>query len=207
LFDIRRGVFEVQKTTAPFGCAPCGEAVDEPETVDDMTNLSNKNTYAAVDSSSLNLATLKNTASDWAFGKTITVQLKIGSTGLDRNGGVVLNYHAEPINNTTQIRYLAVVLDVSRGQLRLLRYINNTFSLETQEFFNVKTNVWYELAVTTIFNGTNVALTISAQELGGQASATINTTISPEQYGTPMGAFGLYASRSFTYFNRLTIVE
>lgn len=207
LFDVRRGVFEVQKTTAPFGCAPCSEAVDEPETIEDRTAVYSKNTYAAVDSSSLNIATLKNTASDWAFGKTITVQLKLSADGLDRNGGVVINYHHEPINGTTQIRYLAAVLDVSRGQLRLLRYINNTFTVETQEFFNVKTNVWYDLSVTTIFNGTNVALTVAARELDGTNGATINTTISPEQYGTPMGAFGLYASRAFTYFNKLTIDE
>jgi hypothetical protein len=207
LFDVRRGVFEVQKTTAPFGCAPCSESTDEPENIEDRTAVYSKNTYAAIDSSSLNIATLKNTASDWAFGKTITVQLKIGSAGLDRNGGVIINYHHEPTNGTTQIRYLAAVLDVSRGQLRLLRYINNTFSVEAQEFLNVKTNVWYALAITVIFNGTNVAITVAAQDLSGNSGATINTTISPEQYGTPMGAAGLYANRSFTYFNRLTITE
>lgn len=207
LFDVRRGVFEVEKTTAPFGCAPCSEATEEPETIEDRTAVYSKNTYTAVDSSSLNIATLKNTASDWAFGKTITVQLKISPTGLDRNGGVVINYHVEPINGTTQIRYLAAVLDVSRGQLRLLRYINNTFSVETQEFLNVKTNVWYTIAVTAIFNGTNVALTVAVQELDGTGAATINTTITPAQYGTPMGAFGLYSNRSFTHFNRLTIDE
>lgn len=208
LFDVRRGAFQIEKTPAPFGCAPCGETETPPDTLEDAAKLGLKNTYATVDSSSLNLATLKNSASDWAYGKTITVQLKISANGLDRNGGVVLNYHYEPINNTTQVRYLAVVLDVSRGQLRLLRYINNTFTTETQEFFNVKTNVWYDIAVTTVFNGVNIGLNIAAQEVGApQNQVTINTTISPEQYGAPMGAVGLYASRSFTYFNKLTIVE
>jgi len=207
IFDIRRGVFQIERTTAPFGCAPCSEAPAEAEN-SDPRQLVDKNTYATVDSSSLNLATLKNSASDWAYGKTITAQFKISPAGLDRNGGVIINYRHERNNGAPQIRYLAAVLDVSRGQLRLLRYTNDSFVAEAQEFFNVKTNVWYNVAVTTIFNGGNIGLIVSAREaINPENNVTISTNLSLEQYGDAIGAAGLYANRAFTYFNKLTITD
>lgn len=207
IFDVRRGVFQIERTTAPFGCAPCGEAQIETEN-SDPRQLANKNTYATVDSSGLNLATLKNSASDWAYGKKITAQFKISSAGLDRNGGVIINYRHERNNAAPQIKYLAAVLDISRGQLRLLRYTNDSFVVEAQESLNVKTNVWYNVAVTTVFNGNNIGLIVSAAEtINPENGVTISTNLSLEQYGSPIGAAGLYANRSFTYFNKLTITD
>lgn len=207
LFETRRGTFKVAATTAPFGCVPCGTNPDDaPDTEAGLIKTTNRNTYAAVDNSTISLATFKNCATDWAYGKTISVQFKIGPDGLDRNGGMIVNYYHDTSTTTPQIKYIAALLDVSRSELRVLRYVNNSSVVEAQEFFPVKTNQWYNLAVTPIFNGTSVTINVVAAELSATArSVELTTAITMDKYGPPTGSFGLYANRSFTYFNRFTI--
>lgn len=207
LFETRRGTFKVIATDAPFGCVPCGQDSSvAPNTEADLKKTSSRNTYAAVDNSNTSLATFKNCATDWAYGKTISVQFKIGRDGLDRNGGLIINYYHDTSTTTPQVKYLAAVLDVSRGQLRLLRYVNNSYVTEAQEFFTVKTNQWYDMAVTPIFNGASVTIRVTATSVENpDRRVELVTAVPMNKYGQPTGAFGLYSSRSFTYFNRFTI--
>jgi hypothetical protein len=206
LFEVRNGVFSIQTTDAPYACAPCGAQTAPPNTFEEIISTSLRNTYAATDNNATNVAILKNAATDWALGKTIDVQLKIGGDGLARNGGVVINYYRNTAGATPQIRYLVAVLDVSRSQLRLLRYVNNSFTIETQEQFLVRTNQWYSLSVTPTFTGANVNLQITAAELSPtNSTVSINTSVTLENYGPLTGTFGLYANRSYTYFNKFGI--
>lgn len=206
LFDVRSGSFSIQATKAPYACAPCGEQDTPPTSLEEIIATSTRNTFAATDNGAVSVAILKTAATDWAFGKTISAQLKISGDGLSRNGGLVVNYYHDTESQPQQIRYLAVVLDVSRSQLRVLRYVNNSFTIEAQENFNVKTNSWYALSVTPTFSGTNVNLNITAQELSlANPTAAISTSISLANYGRLTGTFGLYANRSYTYFNRFSI--
>lgn len=206
LFDVRSGSFSIKTTPAPYACAPCGEQSNPPTSFDEAIATVPRNTFAADSNSEVSIAILKTAATDWALGKTISTQIKISGDGLARNGGIVVNYYHNTTVSPPQVRYLAVVLDVSRSQLRVLRYVNNAFTIEAQERFDVKTNQWYSLSVTPVFSGTGVNLAVSAEELSpARPDAIINTSVSLANYGPLTGTFGLYASRSYTYFNRFSI--
>lgn len=206
LFDVRSGVFSLQITAAPYACAPCGGQTNPPGSLAEIIATAPRNTYAATDNNVTSIAVLKNSATDWALNKTISIQLKIGSDGLARNGGIVVNYYHNTASGAPQIRYLAAVLDVSRSQLRLLRYVNNSFTIEAQEQFQVRTNQWYALSVTPTFTGSSVNLQITAEELSeNNPTAAINTSVTLQNYGPLTGTFGLYANRSYTYFNKFSI--
>jgi len=112
LFEVVQGVFTAKKTEAPFGCVPCSAGVAPPNTQEGRFDLTLRNTYYSVDSGGVALSMLKNAATDWAFGRAITTQLKIDSTGLDRNGGIVINYRKVSVGGVLQTKYFAAVLDV-----------------------------------------------------------------------------------------------
>ena len=208
LFDVRAGSFEIVNTAAPYACEPCGEQNTAPQTWSEIIATNPRNTYTATDNNNTSIAVFKNAATDWALGKTISAQIKISGDGLSRNGGIVLNYFHDSATSPPQIRYIAVVLDVSRSQLRVLRYTNNAFTIEAQELFNVKTNQWYNLAARPVFNGTGVTLNITAEEMSeNRITATINTSITLQNYGPLTGTAGLYANRAYTYFNKFLIAE
>ena len=206
LFDIKRGTFNMEATLAPFGCVPCGGQTSAPTTIEGQRQQTGRNTYATTSSASTNIAILKNCATDWAYNKNIGTQLKISSNGLDRNGGMVINYFYDNTTTNTQIKYLAAVLDVSRGQLRLLRYVNDSFVAEGAVDFPVLTNTWYDMTVTPMFTGSNIVIKIKVHELEPAArTVELNVPLTIEKYGPPTGAYGLFSSRSWTYFNRFTI--
>lgn len=206
LFDVKRGTFKTEATFAPFGCVPCGNQVVAPTSAEGQRQKTGRNTYATTSSASTNIAILKNCATDWAYNKNIGAQFKISSNGLDRNGGIVINYFHDNATTNTQVKYLAAVLDVSRGQLRLLRYVNDSFVPEGSVDFPVLTNTWYEMTVTPMFTGTGIVIKINVQELE-PAARTVELTVplTLDKYGPPTGTYGLFSSRAWTYFNRFTV--
>ena len=209
LFDAVQGVFSSAKTPAPFGCVPCGlEGSTPPSTQADMFALNEHNTYLAVDTGAVALSLFKNSASDWAFGRVITTQLKIGADGLDRNGGIVINYRKVNVNGIEQTRYFAATIDVGRGQMRLLNYINNSYTVYASVPMPVKTNQWYKMSVHPSVRGVYVYLNIIAEEMtadGGTVAQIIDYRIPLADYEPQTGAFGLYTERSYTYFNAFMI--
>lgn len=205
LFDAIQGVFSSDRIAAPFGCIPCGG--DGPAMPADMSALSLRNTYLATDTGGVALSLLKNAASDWAFGRLVTAQFKIGSAGVDRNGGVVINYRKVSRNGVLQTKYYAAVIDVGRGQLSLLDYTNNTASIAASVPMPVVTNQWYKMSVYPTIQGTYVYLNVTAEEMktGGAVAKIIDYRVPLADYEPQTGAFGLYAERSYTYFNAFTI--
>lgn len=212
-FNTQYGTFLAASVLAPPPCAYCdinGNPLpqDPDNFLSDNYTLSAHNTYAATDSGNINIATLKNCATNWNIGQTVTTELRISSAGVERNGGLVLNFRrylsALQIVYTT---YIAVVIDSSKSQLRVLRYTNNSVTVESSVNVRIKTNTWYRLSATPNINGNNVIINAIVEEmtLNNPATANIAVNISATNYGAFTGAAGLFTSRAYTYFNKFTI--
>lgn len=205
-FETKSGLFSTQSTIAPPICADsdCGTPA---------AGFTQHNTYAAVDNSGLNIAIFKNCATDWAIDKTIAVEFKIGASGLERNGGLLLNYlkYSAPTLNGSAIRttFVAITLDVNRGRLRVLRYTNGLPTVEVEAVMAVRTDSWYRISATPVVNGNYVAISATAENLTDPTQATVSTSvqIAAASYGTLTGQSGLFAGRSNTYFNKFTIED
>ena len=211
MFETKNGVFIGQRTFAPMGCAPCGgdPVVVPTNTYADSIALTDHYTYLATDSGTVAISTFKNAASDWAFGKHIVTQLKIGPGGVERNGGIVINYRQQTFGNNTQIRYFAAVLDIGKGRARLLEYTNSSFVVRSYVELPLKTNQWYELGVQPTLLGLTVRInvTISEMTLDNPVTASFYYNVPLSEYEPQTGLFGLYADRSYTNFNKFTISE
>lgn len=210
-FTARSGTFSVLPVAAPPACPSCIADELDPDEINATTNtLSNKNVYVAESTVEINLATFNNSATDWAINKTISTELRIATSGTERNGGLVLNY-LRSLNEAQQIQttFIAVVLDASRGQLRVLRYTNNFVTLEGVAAMTVRTGAWYRISATPVLDGSNVALNVYAEEMTttNKTTASMSVQIEAGSYGPAIGAAGVVAARSYTYFNKFTIVE
>lgn len=206
LFEVIQGVFTARKTEAPFGCVPCNTGTI-PDTQAGRLELKTKNTYYAIDTGNVALSLLKNAATDWAFGRAITAQLKIDSTGLDRNGGIVINYRKVSVGGVLQTRYFVAVVDVSKGQLRLLDYTNNSYIVLASVPYRVQTDKWYSLTVYPTIRDAHVFINVVAAEMiaNGDRAEIIDYRLRLEDYEPQTGAFGLYTQRSYTFFNAFMI--
>ncbi|NDD52296.1 hypothetical protein EBZ39_00190 [bacterium] len=210
-FQVQTGKFDIANVLSPPGCSSCVSAEIDIETINATGNdLTTKPTYIAISSSTLNIATFKNSATDWTLNKTITAEIRIGTGGLERNGGIVLNYQ-KTLNaaQQRQTTFVVAVLDAARGQVRVLRYTNNFVTLESAATMTIKTGSWYRLYVTPVSDGNSIALNVYAEEMTTTNPATVNMTVQIDaaSYGDLIGAAGLFTSRSYTYFNKFTIVE
>lgn len=201
------GTFSTEKIKAPFGCVPCNQEPSPTITASASQQLTEHNTLFSDNGAVVSLALLKASQSDWSVGRTVTTKLKIAPTGLNRDGGLVLNYRTAVVNGATQIKYYAVVVDVSRGSLRLLSYTNGAATVLAQVPFPATTDTWYKISATpTIVNNT-VAFNLNVMQHDNPAvSAVINDFLVPlSDYEPLTGTFGLYANKSNTYFNDLQI--
>jgi hypothetical protein len=203
LFDAIAGVFRGAAVPAPYGCMACGSDVAPPKTYEEKIALVTRNVYAAIDTNTTALSMFKNAATDWAIGKTISAQIKIGSAGVSRNGGLVINYRKTTENGILHTKYFAAVLDVARSQLRLLDYTNSNYIAVAATQIPLKTNQWYQLSVTITAKNDRVYLSINAEELrvDGITATIADYSVPLSAYEPQTGAFGLYAERSYTYFN------
>jgi hypothetical protein len=146
------------------------------------------------------IALLKNCATDWAANKTIRTVLKLSNLGVEKNGGVVLNYRTRSVGGRIIRNYVAVVIEAQSSQIRVLRFSDDTFIEEHAIPFTAKIDTWYELRVTPIMSGsTTAALNIVATDMLTGTTTTGTATVA--EYGTPTGGIGLFAQRSYTHFN------
>jgi len=192
LFETRLGRFIVTATSAPVGCC-----------VSTLTALTQHNVYASAGIGGTNICTLKNCATDWATGRTMTVEFKIGVEGIERNGGIVLNYRQEKINGRIITTYVAVMLDVTRARVRVLRYNGSQFVEEASVAYAAALDKWYRVSVSPALNTVGVSLSFAVAELSGTHAVTGTAEIA--NYGDPVGFAGLFAQRSYTYFNKFTV--
>ena len=191
-FEQRDGQFSIAKTMAPATCCDPG-----------LTKLTNHNTYQSTGIGGLNISILRNCATDWAYGKTISAELKIGTTGATRNGGLLLNYVQAVVNNRLVTTYIVVLLDVSHAKLRVLRYNGSSFVEEFTSNFNAQPNTWYRMSATPSLNGNAISLNFAVAELSGANPITGTAQIS--SVTTPTGLSGLFTNQSATFFNKFTV--
>jgi hypothetical protein len=177
-----------------------GSAIDE-------TMLSNHYVYATGGTGTKNIAVLRNCPTDWIVGKTATVQLKIGTNGVERNGGLLLGYKQAPVNGVSVVTYFVVLIDVSRSKLRVLRYNNNTFIEEASTVVPLKTKNWYTLTAITAYDPVQTSqlnLTFTVIDTATNAQVvTGSVPISTADYID--GFYGLFANRSYTFFNKFKV--
>jgi hypothetical protein len=186
------GLFVYETTDAPYGCT-----LDESESV---SSLAPHYTYTAASGVGRNIALFRNCPSDWAFDRTITTELKIGTGGLRRNGGLVLNYLQAVPYLQIPTRYLVALIDGETNKLKVLR-INGTATVVEQETdLTVIPGHWYRLSAETLDAGGSVVLNVTADAIDlVMPSASLSVAIS--NYGSYTGLAGLFSDRSYTYFN------
>jgi hypothetical protein len=199
-FEVRAGSFSGQNTLAPPICGNCTvNSFNENIGAD----LSNHDALVATGIGGLNIAVLKNCATDWALNSSVMAELKLGVDGAARNGGLVLNYVRTLELGQIVTRYVVVLVDATRGRLRVLRYINNTATDELTINYNAKINTWYRLYARLNANGNNLSASFSISELDGSNRASgFTNIINP---GEMTGTVGLFTDQASTFFNKFVV--
>jgi hypothetical protein len=186
------GAFTSMQTEAPDLCSA-------PNTS------GNHFTYAST-GNGVNIALFKNCTSDWALNQTISTQVKVSSRGVDRNGGIVLNYRQDIGTSSIRTTYIVVLLDVNRNRLRVLRYTGSSFIEEHFVSISGKINTWYTVSATPIANSNGtVTLEFAAAELNAYGVLPVTGSVTLSNYGTPTGQAGIFTRQSYSYFNQFTI--
>lgn len=147
---------------------------------------------------------MKNLASDWSVGHEISVEFKI-APGNQKIAGLVLNYQ-------TNGAYVAVAADADASALKILRYNGTNFvtelSLPFSDFnFVFDLNEWYKIVVTPIPNNTTNTITIAGTLADVRGLKTIAFQTALANYGLLGGPAGLFADRTYAYFNKLRIEQ
>jgi hypothetical protein len=150
-------------------------------------------------------ALLKNCATDWAANKTTRTTLKLSAIGVEKNGGVLLNYRSRVENGRLIRNYVAVVIEAQTSQIKVLRFTGDAFVVEHTIPFVSRADRWYELRVTPIMNSaTSATLNIVAVDMLTGFAAGGAATVA--EYGTPTGYLGIFAQRSYTFFNSFDVL-
>ena len=199
-FVVKAGAFSGQDTTAPPVCGNCNIGEFNANL---GAALSNHGTFASTGIGGLNIAVLKNCATDWALNTSIMTEFKLGTSGAARNGGLVLNYVQTLELGQVVTRYVVVVVDATRGKVRVLRYTGDTFSEEFVVDYNAKINTWYRMYAGLNLNGSNLTVTFSIAELNGANPVNgFTDLINP---GEVTGTIGLFANQASTFFNKFVV--
>jgi hypothetical protein len=168
-----------------------------------MTTISQTETIcASTNIFATNVATVKNVASDWGVGHAISLEFRITPGGAG-TAGLVLNYLPDGT-------YTAVVADINTGSLRVLRFNGTAFVTEFiasfAEFdfvFNI--NRWHKITATPIINSSNNIINVFGQLSDLPGTRTLAFATSVANYGPLIGVPGIFADRTYAYFNKLQI--
>jgi hypothetical protein len=168
------------------------------------TTLQSEFVCASVNVFVVNVATLKNTPSDWVVGHEISTEFRV-TPGGQQIAGIVLNYLPTNI-------YVAVVVDVNNNALKIIRF-NGTnfvteFSLAFADFnFVFDMSRWHKIAITPTINAENNTITLSGQLNDVANTKTIAFSTSIANYGPLIGSVGLFADRTYAQFNKFRIEQ
>lgn len=177
------------------------DKVEPPETC--TTSSSEKYSYAAADTSGINVAILRNCTADITTGQSLRTQLRLAS-GSRRNGGVILNYIPANPTDRTPATFTAAVLDIDAGGLQIIRYNGTNFVVEATAAFSISTATWYEISADVQKQGNNVVILVTAKDVF-DSTKTVTITTSTSKFGTPTSAVGLFSNRAYTYFGKFVI--
>jgi hypothetical protein len=199
-FVTKTGAFAPQETMAPPICGNCSPGEFSPEI---GATLTNHGTYVATGIGGTNVAVLKNCATDWALNKSVMGEFKLGTNGAARNGGLVLNYVQTLELGQVVTRYVVVLIDSTRGKVRVLRYNGSVFVDELSVNYNAKVNTWYRMYASLSLDGSNLAVSFSVAELDG--AHPVSGTASLNNPGDVTGTIGLFTNQASTFFNKFVV--
>lgn len=160
--------------------------------------------YASTSVFDVNVAVLRDLPSDWAAGRKISVEFKIAAGG-QQTAGLVLNYLPNGV-------YVAVVVDVNNNVFKVIRF-NGTafvteFSLALADFnFAYDLSRWHKIVVTPIANTANNTVMLSGKLSDLANTKVISFSTSLSNYGIISGSAGVFADRTYAYFNTLKIEQ
>ena len=203
-FETRNGTFALTQTKAPTVC-PCN---NNNETANNL--LTDHNVYAATSVSNLNIAVLRNCPTDWVYGRTIAVETRIGTAGLTRNAGLILNYSQTLAVQTIATTYMVALIDAAQSKFRILRYNNSQFIEEAAVNFAAALNTWYRISLAPVIapavNDTFTTVQLNFAVTNVVSGATLVTGAVPISIGTfGQGLAGIFANQSYAVFNRFTV--
>lgn len=121
--------------------------------------------------------------------------------------GLVFNYIPAESNSGTA-RYLTAAVDADAGVFKLLRYNGSAFVTEYSAAFTdfgfsfVKGN-WYSISALPTISAGSSAVAITCKLEDDTQEMTFTTSVA--NYGAISGSFGLFADRTYAYFNKLEI--
>jgi hypothetical protein len=200
-FTVREGLFVFESVSAPETCNPASSLAATPE-----NNFVDHYVYSAANIVGRNLALFKNCASDWALGKTIGAELQITADGLQRNGGIVLNYLPGSSALGTPTRYLAALVDAAAGQLKLIRFNGTSFVTEYSAAMETIVGTWYRVSATPVLSGSTVVVTVAVEAVDDSVTP-VSFAVPISNYGDPIGQAGLLSLSAYTRFNKFTIED
>jgi hypothetical protein len=199
-FVTKAGSFSPQETLAPPICGNCAPGEFDPELGAALTN---HGTYLSIGIGGTNIAVLKNCATDWALNRSIMTEFKLGTNGAARNGGLVLNYMQTLELGQVVTRYVVVIVDGTRGKVRVLRYNGDIFVDELSVNYSAKVNMWYRMYASLSLNGSSLSVSFSVSELNG--SHPVSGTTSINNPGEVTGSIGLFTNQASTFFNKFVV--
>lgn len=125
------------------------------------------------------------------------------------NAGLVLNYIPAAANAGT-IRYIVAAVDVDTNTFSLLRYNGRNFVVEYAQpldalQFRFDQAKWYRISATPVLTAGSSAVAVLCELSDIITGKTVSFIVTVNNYGPLIGSGGLFADRSYVYFNSFSV--
>lgn len=140
--------------------------------------------------------------------RKVTADLQLTGTGLQRNGGIVLNYRLV-VGPPLRFEYYLAWLDYNSKKLAILRWTGFGF---IQEFATTLSGVvlgdWYRMVVeVTPGPGPQTTINVKLRNMSNLAVPSVSITTAVSNYSPANGDFGLAALDAVTRFSFFELKE
>ena len=212
--DFISGRFQFATIQAPPGCPTCDHVEGGGGGNKDEEFLTQEKHKVLVltpgYSDEASVALLKASRSDWTVGKTISTTLNMSSEGRQFNGGIVLNYVVDRTGFNDILQYYTFTVNTISRVMRFSYWQNlDEVIIAETTISRLDTDRWYNLAVTPTIVGQSVVIRASVAEVSGENATPLGLfsglIIPLSQYEPLIGAVGITATNSITYFNELRV--
>jgi hypothetical protein len=105
-------------------------------------------------------------------------------------------------------RYLVAAVDADTGMFKLLRYNGSAFVTEYAAAFadfgfSFVKGSWYSISALPTINAGATTVSVTCKLKNELQEMEFTTSVA--NYGTIAGSFGMFADRTYAYFNKLEI--
>jgi len=159
--------------------------------------------YAAVDSTTVNISTYDQTASDWALDRTTsTVFYLIPDT--PAVAGAVLNFSVSIVNGNAQPTYTAAVVNTFENKLQIVSYAGRAIIVEQEVALSKRVeNCRVNITATALASGGATIRAVAVKPETQQVIADLTTTVS--SYEIINGKSGLISLRHGAVFKEFSL--